>query len=280
MDELMVERRALSSVVDPQADRPVYKQIADLLRSAITTGVLEPGEQLPSEHELVAEHGVSRGTARQAIMLLRNEGLIDVVHGLGSFVREAEPVERLRPYRLSHGWEIGRHADDARPDDGPWKAGGDTMGGAGEGVTLRFETRQLAKGRAPAEIAELLGLGATDDVLARRWETMLVDSVRAIVVSYTPWDVAVAAGLRHVSSGPAVYQALADSGHRVRRLVEEVHARMPTTDEAQRLDIGPSVPVFSVQRVNQTADGRPIEVTVSVISAKRHRLIYELDDDD
>jgi GntR family transcriptional regulator len=268
----------LTFVVDPQADRPVYKQIADLLRSAITSGRLEPGGQLPSEHELVAEHGVSRGTARQALTLLRNEGLIDVVHGLGSFVRGPEPVERLRPYRLSHGWEIGRHADDARPDEGPWKPSGDTPGGGDEGVTLRFETRQLAKGRAPVEIAELLRLAAGEDVLVRRWETMLVDSVRAIVVSYTPWDVAVAAGLRHVSSGPAVYQALSDSGHRVTRLIEEVHARMPTTDEAQRLDIGPSVPVFSVQRINYAADGRPIEVTVSVISAKRHRLIYELDD--
>ena len=275
----MAERRALTPVVDPQADRPVYKQIADLLRSAITAGRFEPGEQLPSEHELVAEHGVSRGTARQAIMLLRNEGLIDVVHGLGSFVRNPEPVERLRPYRLSHGWEIGRHADDARPGDGPWKADGNTPGGPGEGATLRFETRQLAKGRAPAEIAELLGLAAGADVLVRRWETMLVDSVRAIVVSYTPWDVAVAAGLRHIESGPAVYTALAASGHRVTRLIEEVQARTPTTQEAQRLDIGPSVPVFSVQRVNHTADGRPIEVTISVISAKRHRLVYELDDD-
>ena len=54
---------------------------------------------------------------------------------------------------------------------------------------------------------------------------------------------------------------------------------MPTTQEAQRLDIGPSVPVFSVQRINQTADGQPIEVTVSVMSAKRHRLVYELDED-
>jgi GntR family transcriptional regulator len=241
----LAERRALTSVVDPQADRPVYKQIADLLRSAITTGRLEPGEQLPSEHELVAEHDVSRGTARQAIMLLRNEGLIDVVHGLGSFVRNPEPVERLRPYRLSHGWEIGRHADDARPDDGPWEAGGETFGGAGEGLTLRFETRQLAKRRAPAEIAELLGVAAGADALVRRWETMLVDSVRAIVVSYTPWDVAMAAGLRHVKSGPAVYLALADSGH----------------------------------RVNHAAGGRPVEVTISVMSAKRHRLVYELGDD-
>jgi DNA-binding FadR family transcriptional regulator len=37
------------------------------------------GVQVPSEHELVAEYGVARGTARQAIVLLRNEGLIEAV---------------------------------------------------------------------------------------------------------------------------------------------------------------------------------------------------------
>jgi GntR family transcriptional regulator len=79
-------------VVDPQADRPVYKQIADQLRAAIATGALQPGEQVPSEHELVEAYGVARGTARQAIMLLRNEGLIEAIHCLGSFVRAPEPI--------------------------------------------------------------------------------------------------------------------------------------------------------------------------------------------
>jgi DNA-binding GntR family transcriptional regulator len=40
-------------VVDPDDDRAVYKQIADVLRSAIASGELAPGAQLPSEHELV-----------------------------------------------------------------------------------------------------------------------------------------------------------------------------------------------------------------------------------
>lgn len=267
----------MAGAADPQIDGPVYKQIADLLRSAITSGTLEPGEQLPSEHELVAAHGVSRGTARQAIMLLRNEGLIDVIHGLGSFVRESEPVERLRPYRLSHGWEIGRDPDDAPLDDDRPES---TVDEFSEELMLRFETRQLAQAAAPADVAELLRLPAGSDVLVRRWETMLAHSVRAIVVSYTAWDVAVAARLMHVRSGPAVYLALADSGHRATRSVEEVHARMPSTQEAQRLQLGPAVPVLSVQRVNYTAADRPIEVTVSVMSAKRHRLIYELHEGD
>jgi GntR family transcriptional regulator len=266
-------------VVDSQADRPVYKQIADVLRSAITTGVLEPGAQLPSEHELVAEHGVSRGTARQAIMLLRNEGLIDVVHRLGSFVREPGPIERLRPDRLSHGWEIGRDPEDPPPDDEPPDPVQRTPYRPPDELTARFHTRQLGKARAPADVAVLLDLRAGAEVLVRRWETMHGDSARAIVASYIPWDVATAAGLMHIESGPAVYVALADSGHRTTRLIEEVHARAPTTGEAEMLNISPSVPVLSVQRVNHLADGRPIEVSVSVMSAERYRLVYELHED-
>jgi DNA-binding FadR family transcriptional regulator len=134
-------------VVDPQADRPVYKQIADQLRAAIATGVLGPGEQVPSEHDLVSEYGVARGTARQAIMVLRNEGLIEAIHGLGSFVRASEPIERLRPDRLSHGWEIGRDPDDPPDDDLHGPIGG-PMGAPPEELMMRFETRQLGKARA------------------------------------------------------------------------------------------------------------------------------------
>lgn len=84
----------------------------------------------------------------------------------------------------------------------------------------------------------------------------------------------------HIESGPAVYVALVDSGHRTTRLIEEVHAGAPTTGEAETLNICPSGPVLSVQRVNHLAYGRPIEVSVSVRSAERYRLVYELHEDD
>ena len=51
---------------------------------------------------------------------------------------------------------------------------------------------------------------------------------------------------------------------------------MPTAAEAQKLDVRDGVPVLSVQRVNYTADDRPVEVSVTVMSADRYRLVYEL----
>ena len=256
----------MARVVDPRSSRPVYKQIADRLRSAIGDGVYAPGDLLPSEHELAAEYGVARGTARQAIMLLRNEGLIDAVHGLGCFVREPEPVQRLRPGGPSADWEIISELED---DDG--------RGPIAEALTMSFATTQLERARPPAEIAKLLGLAAGAEVLVRGWEASHQGNVRTIASAYTRWDVATQARLSEIESGPAVYLMLSASGYEIARITEEVSARMPTTAEAQRLDLGPGVPVLSVQRVNYTADDKqPIEVTVSVMSAERYRMVYDL----
>ncbi|MGH2941188.1 MAG: GntR family transcriptional regulator [Solirubrobacteraceae bacterium] len=252
-------------MVDPRSDRPVYKQIADRLRSAIGDGDYKPGDLLPSEHELAAEYGVARGTARQAIMVLRNEGLIDAVHGLGCFVREPEPVQRLRPGGPAADWQIIR------------ELGEDERGPIAEALTMSFATTRLERARPPAEIAKLLGLQADAEVLVRGWEASEQGEVRTIAQSYTRWEVAEEARLFEIESGPAVYLMLSSMGYQITRVTEEVGARMPTHGEADRLDLGPGVPVLSVQRVNYAAeDPQPIEVTVSVMSAERHRMVYDL----
>jgi len=240
----------LAGVIDPTGDRAVYKQIADLLRAAIMSGELAPGAQLPSEQELVDEHGVARGTVRQAITLLRGEGLVDVVRGLGSFVRDLAPEqERL----VRQQWD----------KEHPYEP------------TLKIETLELVKADASAEVAELLGLKAGADVLVRRWRYMARVLVLEMATSYIPWDVAEAAQLLQTETGRRVYAKLADSGHRLARFIEEVQARMPTEAEARALKIEPAVPVMSVQRVGYTEDDRPVEVRQSLMSAKRYRLMYE-----
>ncbi len=51
------------------------------------SGVLAPGKRLPSLSEFVEEYHVSVGTVRQALSVLENEGLVERVHGSGTFVR-------------------------------------------------------------------------------------------------------------------------------------------------------------------------------------------------
>jgi GntR family transcriptional regulator len=73
--------------IDPLAPTPVYVQLADLLRAQIESGKLAPNRPIPSEMALQQEHGVARGTARRAVALLRDEGLVVTVKGRGTYVR-------------------------------------------------------------------------------------------------------------------------------------------------------------------------------------------------
>lgn len=75
---------------DPLAAVPRYRQIAEILRRRIERGELIPNRPIPSEVQLEQEFGVARATARKAVALLRERGLITTVPGLGSYVLPAD----------------------------------------------------------------------------------------------------------------------------------------------------------------------------------------------
>jgi DNA-binding GntR family transcriptional regulator len=72
--------------VDPQSATPVYMQVAGILRARIESGQLLPDRPVPSESQLEQEFGIARGTARKAIAVLRDEGLVITVRGRGTYV--------------------------------------------------------------------------------------------------------------------------------------------------------------------------------------------------
>jgi len=65
---------------------PLYYTIAEDLRRDIREGKYNDGDQVPSEYELSERYKVSRGTVRQAIGLLMQEGLLTRRQGVGTFV--------------------------------------------------------------------------------------------------------------------------------------------------------------------------------------------------
>jgi GntR family transcriptional regulator len=75
-------------MVDQLDPTPLKVQLANVLRGQIESGALEPGRPLPSESYLQGEHGVSRGTVREAVAILRDEGLVITIQGRGTFVAQ------------------------------------------------------------------------------------------------------------------------------------------------------------------------------------------------
>lgn len=87
-------------MADPTRSRP-RESTADWLRAQIKELIrldgLEPGDQLPTEHEVAARYGVSRPSVREAFRLLENEGLVSVVHGKGRFISAVGSLRVERP---------------------------------------------------------------------------------------------------------------------------------------------------------------------------------------
>ncbi|MFD3562157.1 GntR family transcriptional regulator [Streptomyces sp. NPDC058686] len=73
---------------DPNAPRAPYMRVRDALAADIASGAYAPGSPLPSEAELCERFGVARETARRAVRVLRERGLVRTEWGRGSFVAE------------------------------------------------------------------------------------------------------------------------------------------------------------------------------------------------
>jgi GntR family transcriptional regulator len=81
------------SLVDHMDPTPLYVQLANILREMIQSGELQPRAPVPSESYLQQQHGVSRGTVRMAVGILRDEGLVVTIGGRGTFVRPHSPQD-------------------------------------------------------------------------------------------------------------------------------------------------------------------------------------------
>jgi DNA-binding GntR family transcriptional regulator len=62
-------------------------QVADDLRSQITSGRFAVGQEIPSTAKLSEQHGVSVGVIRTAVRLLQDEGILIGQSGKGVYVR-------------------------------------------------------------------------------------------------------------------------------------------------------------------------------------------------
>ena len=254
----------LSQAIDPASDRAVYKQIADHLRVAIAQGRLGAGDQLPSEAQMMTHYGVARMTARNALRLLQDEGLITAEHGRGVYVRARPPVRRLASDRFAqrHRKE-GKAAFDIEAEQ--------------HGVTPQVDQLTVTEATAPPEVADRLKVSENSPVLVRNRRYLLDGRPVETAISYVPADLARGTPIADPNPGPGgIYARLEEQGNTLERFTEEVSARMPTPEEVRRLALPPGVPVFRVVRTAYDIDGRAVEVCDTIMSAEAYVLNYEL----
>ena len=85
--------------------RPIYTQIIDGFREQIATGVLQPGEKLPSVRELAGILAINPNTIQRSYRQLEMEGWILTVPGKGCFVCENEESRRRETSRWMEAFD-------------------------------------------------------------------------------------------------------------------------------------------------------------------------------
>jgi DNA-binding GntR family transcriptional regulator len=73
-------------IIDREGPVPPYRQIADDLRRQIEDGTIPVGRRIPSMVELEQRYEVARDTLRKATQVLKDEGLVQTVQGMGIYV--------------------------------------------------------------------------------------------------------------------------------------------------------------------------------------------------
>lgn len=211
-----------------------YEEIAAHLRSAIREGRLLPGDPLPSEAELCREFASARGTVRQAMSLLRSEGVISSGQGRRSRVLDIVPTQSFDNIFSFSQWCLS------------------------SGITPGQQTQWATKKPADAALAESLEIADRDPVVSV-FRLRLMDGEPAMVerLNY-PWEFG-----RHVltfdTDSGSIYQHLLDSGvdiHTARRTIDSIGA---TAEDAALLRVPEGTPLLRVRRRAFTSDGTPIE---------------------
>ncbi|MEO0541803.1 MAG: GntR family transcriptional regulator [Cyanobacteria bacterium P01_A01_bin.105] len=141
---------------------PLHISISEKLRQQIDQGQYQPGEKLPSEHQLMDLFDVSRITVRQAISNLINQGLVQSQQGKGVFVTPQKKVS----YSLSSPLVLLE--DDL----------------AQKGVTLTLENLTFKKVQPPADVATVLQLRKRQTALFQEKLLKMDGAAGALDVTY------------------------------------------------------------------------------------------------
>ena len=109
-------------IISTSSGRPIYEQITDQIKSAIVTGQLAEGEQLPSIRALANSLRVSAITTKRAYADLEAAGLIETVQGKGTYVaggnaelireEQLRQVEELLARAVERGRGVGLSDDE------------------------------------------------------------------------------------------------------------------------------------------------------------------------
>lgn len=247
---------------DAPGARPLYRRIADDLRAAIASGTLRPGDKVPSERELARRYGTANMTARQALGVLKDEGLVVTSQGRGSFVRPRPPVRRLGPQRYSRQYRfqgLSSFMVDTRDVAAP-----------------TFEMLRFGPTPLTADLAARLALREGELALITHLRFHTGTQIMQVSTAYLPLGLVQGTPVADPDRRPwetDTITNLENLGIVVDEVIEEIVSRAATATEIHDLRLPPGAHVFALART-MLAAGKPVETCDITLPTDRFLLSY------
>ncbi|OBK44469.1 GntR family transcriptional regulator [Mycobacterium sp. 1081908.1] len=215
----------------PRADRA--RRVADVLRQQIHAGAYP--DALPAEHELAAEFAVSRNTVREALTVLKNEGLIDRGPKIGTHVAQR---------KYSHGLDrlLGLK---------------ETFKHLGE---VRNEVRAAMPVTAPPAVARRLGLEPGEQAVFVERLRYLGDLPLSLDLTYLAPDIGTRI-LDHPLETNDIFALIEQvSGQRLGSRALALEAIPADAHSAAALQVPDGAALLMLERLTSLDDGRPVDL--------------------
>lgn len=227
-----------------------YDRVVRDIRRRILSGELPEGARLLGETAMAAHYGISAPTVRQAMMVLRNAGLVETQHGRGTFVRRRLP-----------GVTYGVTAPTAyATDDGALQV-----------------TAEAQEVDADEDLAELMKAPVGTALVCHVRLSEHEDAPHALTRVYVPrnvTDVRAQTGRRPTAWGEDVRDRLIAAGVEILGTTHRVTTRPLAPEESDLLELPNSYWALTVERTSVDGRGRVVEGARIVMPGDRAEAIW------
>lgn len=229
---------------------PLYYQLKEILIELIDNEELKPGDAIPTERELCEIHGISRMTARKAIVDLATEGIVYREQGKGTFV--AEPKMKQQLSQLKSFTEQMRE----------------------KGLKTSTSILSFAIKEATKKICNHLNLIDDKTVLEIKRLRYVEEQPIAFETVWLPFNMC-STLTRDMLEGESLYKVLRETyGYKINHAKQSIEPIAITEYESKLLDLEPKTLALLFRRTTYLDDGRAIEYTKTINRSDKYK--YEV----
>ena len=235
-----------------ERDSPIalHRQLAQVLRDAISAGVYLQGDRIPTEPALMARHGVSRITARQAVIQLVSEGLVVRRQGKGTYVAAPPVRHALIDLRGFYDELVAR------------------------GVNPEIALLDFAKRVPQPAVAARLRSGGQSLV---SWKRLYSRQGEPFAVAWVCLAPSAGKVTRELAAKHTSYHILETILQcKIDHADISIRAQSSTAEMRKLLRMPPSTPIIALERVSYTADGTPVEYALYCAQADSYEFSFKV----